>query len=72
MQQSSLWDGTILLLPHLHMTLVVGGPLNRTNTDKGCTLGTGYPLKFIYTTLTNLSTKYLLLCKVYTDVGGIK
>ena len=25
-----------------------------------------------YTTLTNLSTKYLTMCKVYTDVGGIK
>ena len=25
-----------------------------------------------YTTLTNLSTKYLVMCKVYTDVGGIK
>ena len=28
--------------------------------------------KAIYTTLTNLSTIYLVLCKVYTDVGGIK
>ena len=26
----------------------------------------------LYTTLTNLSTKYLVMCKVYTDVGGIK
>ena len=25
-----------------------------------------------YTTLTNFSTKYLTMCKVYTDVGGIK
>ena len=25
-----------------------------------------------YTTLTNLSTKYLVMGKVYTDVGGIK
>ena len=25
-----------------------------------------------YTTLTNLCTKDLLMCKVYTDVGGIK
>ena len=25
-----------------------------------------------YTTLTNFSTKYLVICKVYTDVGGIK
>ena len=24
------------------------------------------------TTLTNFSTKYLVMCKVYTDVGGIK
>ena len=23
-------------------------------------------------TLTNFSTKYLVMCKVYTDVGGIK
>ena len=26
----------------------------------------------IYTTLTDFSMKYLLMCKVYTDVGGIK
>ena len=25
-----------------------------------------------YTTLTNISTNYLVMCKVYTDVGGIK
>ena len=25
-----------------------------------------------YTTHTNFSTKYLVMCKVYTDVGGIK
>ena len=25
-----------------------------------------------YTTLTNLSTKYLVMCNFYTDVGGIK
>ena len=27
---------------------------------------------YIYTTLTNFSTKYLMMCKVYTDEGGIK
>ena len=27
---------------------------------------------FIFTTLTNFSTKYLVMCKVHTDVGGIK
>ena len=36
----------------------------------------GYPssgkYKIFYTTLTNFSTKYLVMCKVYTDVGGIK
>ena len=26
----------------------------------------------LYTTLTNFSMKYLMMCKVYTDVGGIK
>ena len=26
----------------------------------------------IYTTLNNLSMKYLMMCKVYTDEGGIK
>ena len=26
----------------------------------------------LYTTLTDFSTKYLVMCKVYTDVGGIK
>ena len=25
-----------------------------------------------YTTLTDFNTKYLVMCKVYTDVGGIK
>ena len=25
-----------------------------------------------YTTLSNFSTKYRMMCKVYTDVGGIK
>ena len=25
-----------------------------------------------YTTLTDFSTKYFMMCKVYTDVGGIK
>ena len=27
---------------------------------------------YIYTTFTNFSTKYLVMCNVYTDVGGIK
>ena len=26
----------------------------------------------VYTTLTSFSTKYLTMCKIYTDVGGIK
>ena len=26
----------------------------------------------IYITHTNFSTKYLVLCKVFTDVGGMK
>ena len=26
----------------------------------------------VYTTLTNFSIKYLMMCKVYTDVAGIK
>ena len=25
-----------------------------------------------YTTFTNFSTEYLVMCKVYTDVGGVK
>ena len=29
-------------------------------------------IKITYTTLTNLSRNYLVMCKVYTDVGGIK
>ena len=28
--------------------------------------------KIFYTTFTNFSMKYLVMCKVYTDVGGIK
>ena len=27
---------------------------------------------YVYTTFTNFSMKYLVMCKVYTDVGGIK
>ena len=27
---------------------------------------------FFYTTFTNFSMEYYLMCKVYTDVGGIK
>ena len=26
----------------------------------------------VYTTFTNFNMKYHLMCKVYTDVGGIK
>ena len=26
----------------------------------------------LYTTLANLSTNYLVICNVYTDVGGMK
>ena len=26
----------------------------------------------LYTTFTNLSMKYLVMCKVYTDLDGIK
>ena len=28
--------------------------------------------KLVYTGLTSFSTKYLMVCKFYTDVGGIK
>ena len=28
--------------------------------------------KCIYTINTNFNTKYLVICKVYTDIGGIK
>ena len=27
---------------------------------------------YYYTTLTDFGTKYLMICKVYTDVGGIR
>ena len=30
------------------------------------------PVTVDYTTLINFSMKYLVMCKVYTDVGGIK
>ena len=36
------------------------------------TLGTPGKCVPFYTTLTNFSTKYIVMCKVYTDVGGIK
>ena len=29
-------------------------------------------ISLLYTTFTNFSMKYHLMCKVYTDVGGIK
>ena len=32
----------------------------------------GEPDITFYTTFTNFGMKYLLMCKVYTDVGGIK
>ena len=35
-------------------------------------MNTPFTQKIIYTTLTNFSTKYLIMCKVYTDLGGIK
>ena len=31
-----------------------------------------HAFKAVYTTFTNLSTKYLMMCKVYTGEGGIK
>ena len=31
-----------------------------------------YSINPFYTTLTNFSTKYLVMCNVYTGVGGIK
>ena len=31
-----------------------------------------YKIIRFYTTLTNLSTAYPVMCKVYTDVGGMK
>ena len=31
-----------------------------------------YPIYALYTTLTNFSMKCLMMCKVYTNVGGIK
>ena len=31
-----------------------------------------YTVFIFYTTLTNFSTKYLVMCNVYTNVGGIK
>ena len=34
--------------------------------------GSGGPQFTFYTTLTNFSTNYLVICKVYTDVGGMK
>ena len=37
-----------------------------------CGISCSYSLTIFYTTLTNFSTKYLVICKVYTDAGGIK
>ena len=31
-----------------------------------------YPIGYVYTTFTNFSMKYLVMCMVYTDDGGIK
>ena len=55
-----------------------GGGGGRTESDRKrlCQLfGPQTYLQWVqrpYTTLTNFSTKYLMMCKVYTDVGGIK
>ena len=45
------------------LTLVCYGDLRHTGLNQ---------IRTIYTTLTNFSTKYLAMCKVYSDVGGIK
>ena len=48
----------------------------RTNKHDKETDQTPHPgcliVDITYATLTNLSTNYLMLCKVFTDVGGIK
>ena len=50
--------------------------VNRYKTYKNCSKLTIYMIQdqaiYYYTTLTNFSAKYLVMCKVYTDVGGIK
>ena len=43
----------------------IGAPITCVKTD-------GEENIHNYTTLTNFSTTYLVMCKVYTDVGGIK
>ena len=44
--------------------------------EKGIIQQISFSLQFCgfgnYTTFTNFSMKYLVMCKVYTDVGGIK
>ena len=45
--------------------------LEEKNQQKMQNYSVGKDLKY-YTTLTKFSTKYLVLCKVYTDVGGIR
>ena len=48
-------------------------PRNFNKTLRGKLLSKKHSpsILYIYTTLTNFSTKYLVMCKVYTDVGGI-
>ena len=40
--------------------------------DKGLFSNDNGVVGQLYTTFTNFSMKYHLMCKVYTDVGGIK
>ena len=42
--------------------------VKHSTTEPLRSLGCSFQL---YTTLTNFSTKYLVICKVFTDVGGI-
>ena len=46
-------------------------PVFVENENK-CELESKAKVKYTYTTFTNFSMKYLVICKVYTDVSGIK
>ena len=50
--------------PHLSIHSRVSGGLATMSLGRTTTMG-------YYTTLTNFSTKYLVMCKVYTDLSGI-
>ena len=63
----------LLYLPHSVCTLLLLHANNK-GADQHAQLRSQLALESVmaYTTFTNFSMKYLVMCKVCTDIGGIK